>query len=359
MVVAMAGFSACGEGASTTTSSSNATSGQARQITDDAGRTVTVPAAADLTKVYFTSSTGEIYLDTLAPELAAGRSMDYTASQLKYLPAGVGNLPYLGTISGGKQLNPEAITAAGVQLILDVSSQAIQDSDKTQADDLQSQTGIPVALFDGSMAQISHCYTQLGALLGRESQAATLANYVTSKLVAVQDAVAKVPDDQKVSFYYAEGSAGLQTEPDASMHAQTFLMAGAKNVAADIALGGNKGMSPVDLEQVLKWNPAVIISTDADDGGYGSGMLTNPDWASVQAVKTGRVYVMPSTPCSWCDRPPAVNRILGVQWVCNLLYPQQYQVDMVKEVQDFYSTFYHVTISAADAQSLLGNSYQK
>jgi iron complex transport system substrate-binding protein len=352
-------LSGCG-GADSGQGTGDSASGQAgsRVITDGAGRQVTVPAATDLKKVFFTSATGEIYLDSLAPELAAGRGEDYTADQLAYLPAGVDKLPNLGTISGGKQLNQEAIVAAGVQLIIDVSAQAISDSDKTQADDLQQQTGIPVAVYDGEFAKIAQCYTELGSLLGREQQAKTLADYVTSRLDAVEKAVATVPTDKKVSLYYAEGSKGLETEPDNSMHALTFLTAGAANVASNIPLGGNKGMSPVNLEQVIKWNPSVIISTSNAAGGPGNAMLKDADWASISAVKSGRVYVMPDAPFSWCDRPPAVNRILGVQWVANLLYPKAYKVDMVKETIDFYKAFYHVDLSEAKAKALLGNSYQ-
>jgi iron complex transport system substrate-binding protein len=66
---------------------------------------------------------------------------------------------------------------------------------------------------------------------------------------------------------------------------------------------------------------------------------------------------MPNTPFSWCDRPPAVNRFLGMQWIANMLYPDAYDVDMVEVTRDFYSRFYHVDITDAQAKEILGNSY--
>ena len=49
-------------------------------------------------------------------------------------------------------------------------------------------------------------------------------------------------------------------------------------------------------------------------------------------------------PFSWCDRPPAVNRILGIQWIANALYPDTYDVDMVD-------------VTDEQAREILGNSY--
>jgi len=80
-------------------------------------------------------------------------------------------------------------------------------------------------------------------------------------------------------------------------------------------------------------------------------------WATIQAVKNGRVYCMPGAPFAWCDRPPSVNRILGLQWVANMLYPDAYKVDMVQVTREFYALFYHFELSDAKAKELLGNSY--
>lgn len=84
---------------------------------------------------------------------------------------------------------------------------------------------------------------------------------------------------------------------------------------------------------------------------------TDEKWSHISAVKNGRVYTMPNAPFAWCDRPPGVNRFLGVQWIANMLYPDRYDVDMVEEVKNFYSLLYWVDITDDDARELLGNSY--
>jgi iron complex transport system substrate-binding protein len=329
-----------------------------RTVTDDAGRSVTVPGVGALSKIYYTGATGEIFCFTLAPELAGGTTYQWTQAELSMLPPAMATLPYLGTTSGGKQLNPEAIVQAGIQLIVSVATDKPTATDATSADDLQQQTGIPVVVYSGAFDDMANTYTELGALLGREEQAKQLADYCTSTLASVKAAVAQVPSDQRVSVYYAEGPDGLSTEPDSSSHALAFQIAGADNVAASVEAAGGKGMSPVSLEQVLAWNPQVIIAWSTEvRGGASDTIPTDPDWSTVSAVQNGRVYTMPNVPFAWCDRPPAVNRILGIEWLANILYPSYYNVDMVQQTEQFYSLFYHVDLTDDQAKDLLGNSY--
>ena len=329
-----------------------------RTITDDAGREVTSPGIGALQKIYYTGAPGQIFCFTLAPELAAGTTMEFSDAELAYLPEGTGDLPYLGTLSGGKELNPEAIMAEGVQVIFSVTTGKPGDSDVSSADDLQNQTGIPVVVLDGTLDATPTTYRTLGALLGKEDQAEKLASYCETALDNVDKAVATVPEDQRVRLYYAEGSEGLQTEPKGSTHSLAFDRAGADNVAQDVEAQKGKGMSPVSLEQVLTWNPQVIIAwDDVARGGADELIRTDANWSTIDAVKDGKVYTMPNVPFSWCDRPPSVNRILGIQWIANTLYPDAYDVDMVEVTKEFYSLFYHANVTDEQAREILGNSY--
>ena len=79
---------------------------------------------------------------------------------------------------------------------------------------------------------------------------------------------------------------------------------------------------------------------------------------AVKAVEDGRVYTMCQTPFSWLDRPPAVNRFIGLQWLTNLLYPEAYDIDIVETTKEFYSLFYHRDLTDDQVQELLGNSYR-
>jgi iron complex transport system substrate-binding protein len=168
-----------------------------------------------------------------------------------------------------------------------------------------------------------------------------------------------VPDDEKITLYYAEGPEGLQTEPESSQHALTFKLAGAINVA-QVEEIPDLGMSNVSMEHVLKWDPEVIVAWDRRvQGGADKLIREEPEWADIRAVKTGRVYTMPASPFAWCDRPPGVNRLIGIQWVANLLYPQYYDVDMVDVTEEYFKNMYGIDVDRDAVEKMLGNSYTK
>ncbi len=326
------------------------------EFVDDAGRTVTIPGPTKVQRVYYTSAMGQIACFTIDPSKCAGTTMSFTEAELKYLPAGTKDLPEWGT---KEKMNFEELLKNDVQLIVDVAPMGIKDKDVDRANKLQEKANIPVVVLDGSMDKADALYNRLGEIFGQPERAKKLGDYCAIVYKNVTESVAKVPEDQRVSIYYAEGKEGLQTEPAKTMHSMVFDLAGAKNVAVDVEAKGGKGKAPVSLEQVIAWNPDVIFAWGVERGGAAEDIKTNADWASIKAVEAGRVYSMPQSPFSWLDRPPSVNRFIGLQWVANTLYPEAYKVDMVSTTQEFYKLFYQVDITADQAKELLGNSYTK
>lgn len=328
-----------------------------RTITDDANRQLEIPTADKLERIYFTSGLAEVWVFSLNPDLLGGTAIQFTKEQLKYLKDGVENLTYMGAISENAQIDTEMLLQQDIQLIFSISGVGLTETNISDAEKLQEQTDIPVVLVDGSFTRIADAYRFVGDIMGAQDRAEELASYCEQKYQEVTDAVANIPDEEKITLYYAEGPDGLQTEPENSQHALTFRVAGAKNVAR-VDEVPEYGMSSVDMERVLKWDPEVIVAWDEEDAGGADELIrTSKDWADIKAVRDGRVYTMPHAPFAWCDRPPGVNRLIGIQWIANLLYPKRYDVDMVEVAKDFYKKMYWVDITDDDAKDLLGNSY--
>ena len=328
-----------------------------RTITDNAGREVTIPTVNNLERIYFTSALAQVFCYTLDPSLAAGTSIQFTDQELEYLPEGTDELPYLGSLSANGTIDREALMVEDVQIVFSISGVDLTEANISQAIDLQDQTAIPVVLIDGSFDRIGDAYRLLGECLGQEERAEELASYIEEKYNDVTNAISTIPNDEKIGLYYAEGPEGLQTEPNTSQHALTFELAGAYNVA-QVELTVGMGMTNVSLESVIKWDPEVIVAWSEEiRGGADEDIRTNKDWATIKAVRDGRVYTMPNVPFAWCDRPPGVNRIIGIQWVANMLYPSVYDVDMVEEIKTFYTKFYWMTPTDEQCLEILGNSY--
>ena len=59
----------------------------------------------------------------------------------------------------------------------------------------------------------------------------------------------------------------------------------------------------------------------------------------------------------WFDRPPSFMRLLGLQWVMSLLYPEHYEDDLIDETLSFFKTFLNISIEPADAKHLLSGRF--
>ncbi|NNM72455.1 iron ABC transporter substrate-binding protein [Enterovirga aerilata] len=304
-------------------------------VEDAARRSVARPAT--IKRVFPAGPPAAILLYTLAPDLLLGWPRANRAEEREFLLPDVGGRPEIGRITGrSNSANLEAVLAAKPDLIIDVGSTG--PTYVSLAERVQSQTGIPYALLDGTLARTAETYRTLGRLLGRERDAEEKATYAEALLAHIAQRVATVPADRRPRVYYARGPRGLETGRGGSINVESLDMLGAVNVAG----GTGGGLATVSLEQVLAWDPEVIVTIDRDFAAF---VRQDPAWASVRAVRDGRVHLSPKLPFGWVDFPPSVNRLIGLIWLGKLLYPALFPEDLVAETRAFYRLFYHVTPS--------------
>ena len=118
------------------------------------------------------------------------------------------------------------------------------------------------------------------------------------------------------------GPEGLDTGLKGSINVEILDLVGARNVAEGAGAGG---LATVSAEQVLAWNPDVVLTLDP---GFYASVGKSPLWRQVKAVREGRVYLAPSLPFGWFDQPPGLNRLIGVRWLGRVLYPAQFPEDL-------------------------------
>lgn len=341
MMVLMLSLAGCGQ-----QPQANTDEPELHTITDMADREVVVPK--EINKVFCVSPVGTIFVYTLNPDLLVGWNYELNSVEEKYILPQYHSLPNLGGWYAKATCNVEELLKINPDVILSVGYLEIE-----QINEIQQQTGIPVVMIDGdNFTSLDKAYEFAGKLLNLEDKANELSAYCRETVNDINAKAATIPEDQKVGVYYAEGASGLETDPRGSRHVEALDIVGGLNVA-EVDLKGGMGMTPVSLEQVLAWNPEVIISWNEAQGGYYSKMLTDSKWESIAAIKNKKVYAVPSGPFNWFDRPPSVNRIIGLKWLGNLLYPETYQYDMAKEAKEFYKKFYHYDLTDEELSSLL------
>lgn len=322
------------------------------EIEDMNGRIVKIPKPENIEKVYYLNPAGQIMIYTINPQLMAGLNHELKENELKYLKEAK-DLEVLGTYGhADADVNPETFIDAGVQVFFYTNLGKLDEENANKADELQKDINVPVVVLDTSFENRSDTYRFLGKILGEEERANELAQYTESAFKEITDVSLNIPDEEKVSIYYAEGPEGLATEPEKSFHAAVFKYAGANNVA-DVELTPVKGMTPVSLEQILNWNPQYIFMRSGKKSPY-NVIMTDPGWSNIDAVKNNNVYEVPSLPNSWIDRPPSSQQSLGIKYVAKILYPEKFNYDLVEETQSFYKLFYNYEMSEEEAIEILG-----
>lgn len=321
-------------------------------ITDMLGRTVHVPA--NINMVLSTSPTTTMTVYMLAPDKLGGWNFPPTNSTKKYIPARYQNLPVIGGWFGQNTGNYETFISMNPDVVLEGYN--IQGDPTSTINERQKNMGSisVVGVQDTTNAtQFTPSIQFLGNLLGAQQQADKMISFYDNMTKTVNSTVSTIPQDQKVKVYYAEGTAGLQTDPSGSMHGQLIDLCGGINVATVPANLKGGGMTQVSMEQVLNWTPEVIITENAQ---FYNSVYSNSSWKSVPAVVNHRVYLVPNAPFSWFDHPPAVNTIIGIPWTAKVLYPDKFKnLDMNKLTKEFYSDFYHVNLTDNDVKNILNN----
>lgn len=320
--------------------------GQAREITDMAGRQVEVPE--HIQRIFAAQPYTHVLTYMVAPDLLIGHLSILRSADQRFLRAGTADLPMLGgSPGGGPALNLEEVLARKPDIVL---LKGNPRSDVLGNAERYSKLGVPVVFVD--LDQIDHypaAITFLGQLLGREASAQAMAEHARAALSAVDRAVSGIPEAQRVRVYYAESADGLATECNDSFHADAIRRAGAQLVHA-CQLKSHMGMEKLSLEQIIAYNPDIIVSQDPQ---FAATVYDDPRWAGVKAIAEHQVWTVPRSPFNWIDRPPSIMRILGIQWLAHRLYPQAYAIDMRAEILRFHQLFLGVTPSEADLDAWL------
>lgn len=318
-------------------------------FTDSVGRVVKVPAQIE--RIAVAGPMSQIVVFAVAPDKLVGVSSKWSKEAAQYLDARYANLPELGQLYGGKgELNLETLLKSGAQVVIDVGEP--KKSIVEDLDGLQKQTGLPFVHITGTLATMGDAYRKLGELLGMKDQAEVLASYCEKVYAQSVDLSKQV---QKVNLLYITGDTGLNVIAQGSFHAEAIDLL-ANNLAVVAEPSGKGTGNETDLEQIIKWNPDVILF--APQSIYAT-VGQDPAWQSVNAIKNGRYYEVPFGPYNWMGFPPSAQRYLGLLWMSSLLYPETANIDLQTAVTEYFQLFYHSTLTAEQYQALVANSISK
>ncbi len=323
-----------------------------RTYTDDLGRSVELPE--DITQIVPSGSLAQMFLFAAAADKLIAVSGAWSDDAADYLDEKYMELEEIGQFFSTDNLNYEEIAKLRPQVIIDVGER--KDGLEENLDEITEKTGIPAVHIDAYLETYDETFLELGELLGEEEQGELLAAYCSQLYDTTTELMEQVDaDGGRKKLLYLTGENGLNVIAKDSYHSAIIDLV-SDNLAV-LENPSSKGTgNESDMEQILVWNPEVIVfSPDS----YYDYVEDDSVWMGLQAVQTGNYYETPKGPFNWMGFPPSCNRLMGMLWLTELLYPDYVRYDLEEETKEFYSLFYHCDLTTEQYEALVEKSILK
>ena len=310
-------------------------------IKDVDGQEVTIPVTPERVANLWHANNQVILTLGGAPKLSATTHYVTTIPWFRQVYPDITKVP--APIAANNDLNMEALLATKPDVVL-VSSEK-----QAEAVRQAGLTAVRVGFSDmnGLMQTVNLTAEVLGTQ-GAYERAQKYNAYMQKNLKLIEERLKDLPDSERPKVMHIGSGTKVQNVSGSGIVIDEWIkIAGGQNVAAD-----QKGMKDVSMEQITAYAPEVIIiGGDASAKGVQT-IKSDAAWKDVPAVKNDKVIRNPYGTFNW-DRY-STEEALQVLWAAKTLHPQKFaDIDMVKETQEFYSTFFGYSLSADDAQRIL------
>lgn len=314
-----------------------------RQIIDAAGRLVTIPSKVNRVADPWPANNAMVLMLGGPDKLVATSTQARKQPWLRKLYPQIDQVPAAFNVAG--EVNIETLIGAQPDVILMAYGGSLPK--------WMNAVGtyhVPVVMMpNSSLEDLKTTALMTGKVLGeRESQLAKeYVRYFDDNIHRVTQITSKLPSDERPKVLHTASAGILTVDGRKSVIDDWINVAGGVNAATVIGLG-----RPVTMEQVVAWNPDVIIVGTAPNQQNRQAILSDPRWSQIKAVKDGKVFVNPSGAYLW-DRHSA-EAALQVLWAAKILHPTLFaDLDVNKETKQFYARFFHHVLTDGELASIM------
>ncbi len=299
-------------------------------VTDGLGREIELDKPVESVIISYGLVEKMVYALGAQDSLAAVSSSNLKDKFFTTIKPDIFDLPVL---SGQKGINIEEVITLGPELVL------LSGGNKGLVDNLETKGIRSFGVVAENLAQLKDTMTELGKAFGKEEKAREFVEYYDDTIRMVGERTASLSEEDKPIVYLC-GSSLLSTHAREMYQNDLIRLAGGRNAAGGVE-GGKINISP---EQLIEWDPNIILAAQYTTEVKLEDILTDKRWQRIDAVANEKVFWFPSNLTPW-DYPSA-ETILGIKWLAQKLHPELFKdVDMVKEADDFYRNFYGVAFS--------------
>ena len=304
-------------------------------VVDMTGRAVNLPAPVGRV-VVLQSYWAEVACLLGGGDKIVGISKD--AKDSVWIPGSLKNRTVVGDMFAG--VNLESIVALKPDVV-------ITDTGYGKAEDIIKALvgqGIPVVrMFCRSFDDQLEAIRIIGKVLGSESKAEELVNYLSTKFNEIKSVASKIPEGEKPKVLMLSSiKEGLVSTYSNSTWGRAVEDVGGINLAYRNIPG--QAWPKVNVETALGWDPEIVIVVAWDEKTLSQTIqaLTKDPWNKTNAAKSGRIYGVLAGGKSreaFLDWGPRM--LIGYTQLAKLIQPKYFKdLDWRKEADELLTKFY-------------------
>lgn len=202
----------------------------------------------------------------------------------------------------------------------------------------------------GTQEDVNTWLTLFATMLGKPERAREMISRVDSQVAEVESLAAGQSAAPPKVLYFNRFADELKVAGRETYNDYYISLVGATNPASGDDGARGAGMVGVDVEQVLTWDPDVILLGNFDaaipDDVYGDAV-----WQDVSAVRSRRVYKVPLGGYRW--DPPSHESPLMWRWLSEIAFPGRISGDLRRQVRGYYRFLYGHTPTDAQLDTIL------
>lgn len=211
-----------------------------------------------------------------------------------------------------------------------------------------NNAGLNVATFRYGTEELARGWIEImGDVIGNPEKSARLLAWRDAVHGEITEAVSGVAEDERPrTLYFLRYLSELKVAGTGTYNDFYINLAGGTNPAAE-----GRGWQVVNAEQILAWDPEVILLNGFESALTPQDVYDNPLLQGVSAVRDRRVYKVPLGGYRW--DPPNQESPLMWTWLAMVLHPERVDWPLREMIRDNYTWIYGQTPSAEEVDGIL------
>lgn len=197
----------------------------------------------------------------------------------------------------------------------------------------------------GQEKQVLGWFSMMGKAYGQEKRVDKILNYREKTKQRLENYTMHITKKPKV-LYFLRYKSALRVAGNGTFNSYSINLAGGKNAPDDI-----KQFKTVNKEQILKYNPDIILLNNFEKNLSPKDIFNDPILSMLKAVKQKRVYKMPLGGYRW--DPPSQESPLAWLWMYKIFYPNLAKFNLRYEIKKAYKDLYDYDLNPNEISQIL------